>query len=272
MPEGPEILYFCVLLSKKIRGWRFVEIKFNTNKKSEIPEDIEGEIEEIGCKGKLLWMVLSSKEKNKKYYMHIHFGISGWIEFVRPEKNIKYEIRVERGGEEIELYMEDMRRFSKIKIVDEEEHDRIIGELGASIFTEEFSEEYFRKMIKSRKTYVASLIMEQKMIAGIGNYIKNEAIYMSKLGGRVKSDELEEEEIRELYKNIKYVAYSSLMEQLKSKRLEREYKERYERYEKNRPEKIEIPYRYRIYGREKTDDGKRVKKIKVAGRDSYVVE
>ena len=272
MPEGPEILFFCVLLSRKIRGGRLVEIKFNTDKRSEISEDMEGEIEEIECRGKLLWMRLSSKEKNKKYYIHIHFGISGWIEFARPERNIKYEIRVERGGDKIELYMEDMRRFWKIKIVGEEEHERIIGKLGVSIFSEEFSEEYFRNVVKSRKTYVASLIMEQKKIAGIGNYIKNEAIYMSKLGGRVKSNELEEEEIRELYKNIKYVAYSSLMEQLKSKRIEGEYKERYDRYERNRPEKIEIPYKFRIYGREKTDDGKRVKKIKVAGRDSYVLE
>ena len=38
------------------------------------------------------------------------------------------------------------------------------------------------------------------------------------------------------------------------------------------PKKLEIPYEYKIYGREVTSDGKKVLKIKVAGRDTYCIK
>ena len=38
------------------------------------------------------------------------------------------------------------------------------------------------------------------------------------------------------------------------------------------PKKLEIPYEYKIYGLEKTSEGHKVYKIKVAGRDSYCIK
>ena len=38
------------------------------------------------------------------------------------------------------------------------------------------------------------------------------------------------------------------------------------------PQKLEIPYIYKIYSRDTTIDGKKVYKIKVAGRDSYCIK
>jgi len=276
MPESPEILYFTVLLNKLITNKKIEKIIFNTDKPAIIPNDFEGIIKEIDCKGKLMWFVCSSNSNNKNYYLHIHFGITGWIEFIKPPKNIKYEIIINNNNNnnnnKIILYMEDRRRFSKIAIYDEEKHKSIINKLGVSIFSEEFTEEYFNKIIKSRKTYVASLIMEQNKIAGIGNYIKNEIIYIGRLDARIKSNELSEEDIKKLYKNILFVAYSSLYEQLKQMKIKKDFEDNYKRYNINKPEIIEVPYKFRIYGREKTEDNKKVKKIKVAGRDSYIVE
>ncbi len=38
------------------------------------------------------------------------------------------------------------------------------------------------------------------------------------------------------------------------------------------PKKLEVPYEYKIYGRETTKDGKKVLKIKVGGRDTYCIK
>jgi formamidopyrimidine-DNA glycosylase len=273
MPESPEILYFTVLLNKMLKNKKIEKIKFNTDKPAIIPDDFEGIIKEIDSKGKILWMETTSKRANKKYYIHIHFGITGWIEDKKPKKNIKYEIIIrDENGKRTKIYMEDRRRFSRINIYDREVHEEKINNLGTSIFTKEFTEDKLRQIIRSRKTYIASLIMEQKKISGIGNYIKNEAIYMSGLDARIKSNEITEEEIKKLYKNILYVAYSSLYEQLEERKIKNDFIENYKRYNVNKPEKIEVPYKFRIYGRERTEDNKKIKKIKVAGRDSYIIE
>ena len=64
-----------------------------------------------------------------------------------------------------------------------------------------------------------------------------------------------------LYKNILYVAYSSLYEQIGDERMIKKIEGEIGR---NKPEKIE--------NRERTDDNKKIKKIKVGGRDSYVID
>ena len=90
MPEGPELLYFATVLKKKLDGGKITEIISNTNKPVIVPTDFDGKIKSIDCKGKLLWFIVSGKTHD--YYMHIHYGITGWLTFEKPEKNIKFEL------------------------------------------------------------------------------------------------------------------------------------------------------------------------------------
>ena len=115
---------------------------------------------------------------------------------------------------------------------------------------------------------VAPLLLKQEIFCGIGNYIKNEVMYMTKLKAKIKTSELSEDQINELYTNILFVSYSNLVEMLKdTKILKYLNKSKFV----HMPKKLEVPYQYRIYGREITSDGKKVFKIKVGGRDSYCV-
>ena len=272
MPEGPEILYWSILLKKKLASkYKFNEIKSFTDKPIIVPKDWEGKIEDSGCKGKLLWLIVSSTNSGKKYYMHIHYGITGWFTFVKPESYIKFEFVLSslKTGGEINLYMEDKRRFSKIGIYTEQQHNKIISKLGIDIFEENFTFDNFNNIIKNKDTIVAPLLLKQEIFCGIGNYIKNEVMYICKLRAKIKTSELENNQIKQLYNEILFVAYSSLVEMLgntgilkylpKSKNI-------------NMPKKIEVPYEYKIYGRETTLDGKKVIKIKVGGRDSYCIK
>jgi len=271
MPEGPEILYWQVLLEKKlVLKYKFNEINSYTDKPIVIPKDWEGKILRTGCKGKLLWMEVSSTNKEKKYYMHIHYGITGWLQFEKPESYIKFEFILEdiKTGDLLNLYMEDKRRFSKIVIYDEKQHLKIISKLGIDIFEKDFTLNNFKTIIKKKDTIVAPLLLKQEIFCGIGNYIKNEVMYMTKLRAKVKTSELNEIQINELYTNILFVSYSNLVEMLKDTKILKYLDKSKSTY---MPKKLEVPYQYKIYGRETTSDGKKVLKIKVGGRDSYCV-
>lgn len=273
MPEGPEILYWETLFKKKlVNKYKFEIINSYTDKPIIVPKDFEGIIIGCGCKGKLLWLVLTSSNKDKKYYMHIHYGITGWFNFKKPEAYIKFEFVLKDimiNTNKINLYMEDKRRFSKIFIYDEKQHLKNISKLGIDIFDKDFTFINFKNVIKSKNTLLAPFLLKQEIFCGIGNYIKNEVMYLTKLKAKVKTSEINDKEINELYHNILFVSYSNLIEMLNDAKI---YKYLDKTKITNMPKKLEIPYEYKIYGREFTIDGKKVFKIKVGGRDSFCVK
>lgn len=267
MPEGPELLYFATLFKKKLKDAAIYDIKSFTDKPAILPKDYEGKILSVNCKGKLLWFRVTGKSQD--YYIHIHYGISGWLTFDLPEKNIKFEFNIRKKDKEVTMYMEDQRRFSKVKIYNLKEHDKIIGELGIDIFTPEFTEEKFKDTIKNKNMILAAFLLNQHIFCGIGNYIKNESIYMTNLRVKIKTSDLTDEQISKLYKNILFVSYSTLIEMLRDSKAEK-YLDPIKKM--NEPKKLEIPYVYKIYSRDKTSNGDIVFKIKVAGRDSYCIK
>lgn len=272
MPEGPEILYWTIFLKNKLAiKYKFDTINSYTDKPIIVPKDWEGRILQTGCKGKLFWLEVSSTDKEKKYYMHIHYGITGWFHFKKPEKNIKFEFILKdiKTNNKINLYMEDKRRFSKIVIYDEKQHFKMISKLGIDIFDKDFTLNNFITIIKSKNTMLAPLLLKQEIFCGIGNYIKNEVMYITKLNAKIKTSELNEDKINELYSNILFVSYSNLVEMLKDSNISKYLDKSKSTYI---PKKLEVPYQYKIYGRETTSDGKKVLKIKVGGRDTYCIK
>jgi formamidopyrimidine-DNA glycosylase len=267
MPEGPEILYTSLFLKKYLKNSQIETINSFTDKPAIIPKDYIGIVEDVGCKGKLFWIKVSGKEKS--YFIDIHYGITGWFKEVKPEKNIKFEFVIKKNNTYKYLYMEDIRRFSKVQIHTQIQHDNLVNKLGIDIFSSNFTLDNFKIIIKSKSTMVAALLLKQEVFCGIGNYIKNEALHLTNLNIKVKTNELTDNQITKLYNNILFVAYSTLIELLEDKNLtkllNKEIKDLM-------PKKIEIPYIFKIYSRETTIDGKKVYKIKVAGRDSYCIK
>jgi formamidopyrimidine-DNA glycosylase len=265
MPEGPEIKYTSLLLNKRIKGFEITDINSYTAKPVVIPKNFDNFVEDVDCYGKLFWI------KTPSHYIDIHYGISGWFQFEKPEKNIKYDFEFtnKKNDRVINLYMEDRRRFSKIQIHTEKEHNLLIDKLGVDILDpNKFTLEYFLQTIKSKKSLLLSTLLKQEYFAGLGNYIKNEAVYLSNIDVYSKTNELTDAEITKLYKNILFVSYSSLLTLLTETTNMTNITNN---ITKNIKIKLEIPYNYRIYGQTKTVDNKKVYKKKIGGRDTYMI-
>ena len=264
MPEGPALLYFSTLFKKKFLDSTFFTIRSYTDKPVIIPEDYIGKVKDINVKGKQLWFQVTGK--NHDYYVHIHYGLTGWLEFCKPEKFIKFELVFkDKDGKESVLYMEDKRRLSKIEILNKEDHDKKINKLGIDIFSKEFTLKNFSDIIKSKKMILAALLLDQKYFSGIGNYLKNEAMYLSGLDVDIKSNKLTDENIKDLYNKILFVAYSKLYHSLKVNLVKYLDPNKIS----HKPEVLEIPYKFKIYEQSKTKTGEKVNKVKISGRNSF---
>lgn len=254
MPEGPEAYIMSKFIEKNSKNKLFTSITSNTKSKVDLP--IPSKVINCNAHGKVIYI------QTEDYFVHIHLGITGW--FVQKKPRIyKYVIHFE----EKDLYLQDRRRFSSMKILNKKEHEEEINKLGTNLLSENFNIDNFSKIIKSKKKNICSLIMDQNIFAGIGNYIKNEALYISKISPYRKSSDLKDEEIMSLFLSIIFVTYSNLVEWHDSYSIKIT-----KELERLTPEYIENPYNYYVYEREKDDLKNKVKFDKThCGRRTFFV-
>jgi formamidopyrimidine-DNA glycosylase len=255
MPEAPEIFYLKELLKKNIMNHKFEKIISNTKSKVNLPS--KSKVIDCDCKGKLLWI------KTEKYYVHLHMMISGWIVFERP-KICKYEFVFDN----MTLYMDDTRRFSKVKIIEtEEKHNKEINKLGLNFLNDEITKNKFTEIILNSNKNISAMLLDQKIFCGIGNYIRNEALYMVKIHPSQNSSKISKEDAEKLYEKIRYVIFSNLCELLKMEKI------KIPRFIKNiSPKNLQIPYKFRVYSKEKDIYGNKITREKIAGRWAYYVK
>ena len=269
MPESPEILSYVTFLQKYLDSTILTNILHN-NKQMNLHDNYKGKIININCKGKLMWLSVSTDTKNIFYYIHIHLGLKGKILTSDIDhNNIRYEFIFSNDKK---IYIDDSINLASVKILDESEHSNALNKLGIDVFSQEFTLNNFALKFKKKKGMLAGFIMDQKNFAGMGNYIKNEILYLSNLNVKIKTNELTDEDIKNLYNNILYVAYSKLLTNLKQINL---YVEDVDKNKLvNMPKNITLPYVFKVY-KQKTVEGKKnsepVIKTKILNRDSYTI-
>jgi len=252
MPEGPEVLIHERFLRKKIIGKKLNKIISNTKRYVILPNP--SIVVDTGSKGKVFWI------RTKSYYLHIHLGLSGWFVDDKPEI-FKYALVV---GDK-RYYLRDRRRFSKIKIFNtEKDHKKDLNRLGVSILSEDFTRDLFIEKLGSRKMNISAFLLDQGIFSGVGNYIRNEALYISGVNPKRKTETINEKEAAKLYDAIRYVSFSVAMDWFKLYKISFPLK-------KIKPKKAKTGYRFRVYGRDNDLRGNRVKKETVAGRDTYYI-
>jgi formamidopyrimidine-DNA glycosylase len=255
MPEGPEVNINAAFLKSKFKNKNFTKIISNTKSIRELPN--VSKVVDVFSKGKFIII------QTKDYYVYVHFGITGWFTQEKP-KIYKYVLQFENS----KIYLQDRRRFSSIKIMNEKEYLKFSNSLGVDILTDKFTLEYFSNIIKSKKKNICSLLLDQKYFAGLGNYIKNDALYLSKVSPNRKSNTLSDKEIKLIYHNIIFITFSNLVEWYKKYKL---------KLSKNLkiliPDKINVPYNFFVFDREYDDYGNKITFIKnLCGRRTFYVD
>lgn len=105
-----------------------------------------------------------------------------------------------------QLALCDMRKFAKVLLWPAGELDELkdINELGPDPFSKDFTFEKFRGRIKGRRA-IKQVLMDPKIIAGIGNIYADEILWESAVHPLKKAGELSESELKKIYGAIRPV-------------------------------------------------------------------
>lgn len=230
MPELPEVETIRRDLEKKIaknkiKGIEILAAKSVHNKSSEFLKVlVDNNFSHIERRGKLLMFAL---DKAGKYgYMLVHLRMTGQLIYRHkkqllagghsqtamdtavPNKFTRVVFTFSDGGQ---LFFNDLRRFGYLKLVSVEEKEKIVkNNFGIEPLTPDYTLESFSNLFKKRQTNLKALLLNQKLISGIGNIYADEACFDAHILPFRKVFTLTKEEIKKLFHTIEHVLKLSI--------------------------------------------------------------
>ena len=133
-----------------------------------------------------------------------HFGMTGKFEyFEEDEKEPKYSRIIFNLKESGKLAFVCRRKLGRVALVDSKEDFIKEHELGPDAMALKWED--FQEALKGRTGKVKSILMNQKIIAGIGNVYSDEILFQAEVAPGTGIDKLDEKELKKIFEKIKSV-------------------------------------------------------------------
>lgn len=282
MPELPEVETVKrglneLLIDKQVKSVSSDWPKSFQASKATLQKFVVGaQIAEIKRVGKLLIIGLSSD-----YSLLVHLKMTGQLVFddkssrfgaghpndsllsKLPDSSTRVIITFTDGSR---LFFNDQRKFGWIKVVVTALIDEVdfISSLGPDVIDGDLDEAKFLNRLRRRdQSMVKAVLLDQKVIAGVGNIYADEALYLSRIHPQTKVVQLSDEEIYTLYKELVAVMNLSIEQGGSTDRNYRDAKGRMGSY-------LKFAKVFRREGQDCERDGTIIKKIRVAGRGTHI--
>ena len=204
MPELPEVESLRQILKRSvtgrtITGSRIGRLPLRRKTTGNFGPRIHGQrIEKVDRRAKYLILDLSGD-----HVILVHLGMSGSLtcrdrDFDSSEFNPRHdhiEFRLDDGSR---LVFNDPRRFGIVRLVARAALPalRELKDIGPEPLSEDFNADYLADKARGRKVAIKNLIMDQKIVAGVGNIYASEVLYRAgvrptRRASRVKRNEID---------------------------------------------------------------------------------
>lgn len=202
MPELPEVETIVrQLRARGVEGREILSVKVNWARTVE-PLSVsrfskalrKKTIVAISRTGKWMLFALNSGKT-----IMVHLRMSGSFS-MSPGAYDRIVLELSDG---LTLYYRDTRKFGRWKLVDDPE--AVLGKLGPDALTPRFSLKYFSVAMGRRHRMIKPLILDQSIVAGLGNIYADEALWEAQIHPERLSDSLSDAELATLFKAIKHV-------------------------------------------------------------------
>ena len=290
MPELPEVETTVRDLNKKILGLKIKDVWTDFKKMVKKPALLAGglsdfdsfkkeiigqRIEKIKRRGKNILFYLSGGK-----IMLIHQKLTGHLLVGKWKlENGKWKPLIKGALEEKintfihlmfflsnnkMLALSDLRKFAKVLVIDAKNLDSLkdIKNLGPEPLDKNFDFEKFKERLKNRRGKIKQVLMDQEVIAGIGNIYSDEILFEARVHPLKDVSKLSERELKEIYRAMKKILKQAI-------KLKGESISDYRTPSGKRGGFDRLRRVYRREGEKCPRCGAIIKRIKLAGRSAY---
>lgn len=207
MPELPEVENVRRTLEKLVAGKTVHEVEVFWPKIVKHPQDcrefsriLKGQtIHKIGRKGKYLLFYLDRDVLVSHLRMEGKYGL-----FQRDEPMDKHTHVVLTFRDGKQLRYRDVRKFGTMHVFPiGTEWDRMpLAGLGPEPFSEAFTPRYLHEKLQKTSRPVKSVLLDQRVVAGIGNIYADEALFRAAIHPAAPGSRLTAKRVQRLYEAI----------------------------------------------------------------------
>lgn len=269
MPELPEIETIVSGLNRLIKGKTISAITWDwaksfPNSPAAVAETIGHSIVKARRRGKAILIDLDNTTT-----LLIHLKMTGQLVVQPldqtgpfPDKTTRITIEFTDGSM---LYFNDLRKFGWVRILSPEAlaNNSFLQKLGPEPLSKTFTLALFRTQLSRRKdTSVKAALLDQTVVAGIGNIYCDEALFLAGIMPDRKVRTLTDEDYRKLHRSIRKVLKRSV-------ELGGSTRRNYLNAEGIRGHYLDEAYVYGRTGEPCRKCGQPILKIRVAGRGTH---
>jgi formamidopyrimidine-DNA glycosylase len=267
MPELPEVETVRQTLQPKLAGLKFCGARVYLPKiiKTPDPEEFVKEIKgkkiiKLSRRGKYLLLHLSDR-----YNLVVHLRMTGSLVYcdngAPPARHTHVIFDLSNGAQ---LHFTDVLQFGQLWLVPCTSLDSLTGlkNLGVEPLEPQFTRDYLKRELRRRHARIKPLLLDQTIIAGLGNIYTDEALHRAKINPERLATTLTPREIASLYRAIKDVLQEGIDSRGTTVR----------NYVDGEGQSGSYQEQLRVYSREGepcSHCGKTIVKKKVGGRSSY---
>lgn len=153
-------------------------------------------INDVGRRGK--YLVLSLDEGT----LLIHLRMSGDLRLAsEDEARGRFDHTIFYLDSGWQLRFSDARKFGKVMLL--KDPSDVFEKLGPEPLSPDFTISAFSRLLTNRKRMIKPLLMDQSLLAGMGNIYTDEALHIAKVHPRTKSNELTQDQMKDLLSGIR---------------------------------------------------------------------
>ena len=186
MPELPEVETVKNVLEPQLKGCCIEDIELKDTKVAAYPEPDQfikrlkkKKILSIKRRGKFLIINLT-----ENIQMIVHFRMTGTLLVASSEEMFRWErirffLKTPSGKKQV-MSFADQRRFGRLWVFKREEDTALCGinKLGIEPFSKDLTGEYLQDKLGRRNTAIKSGLLDQGVVAGLGNIYSDELLYI----------------------------------------------------------------------------------------------
>ena len=226
MPELPEVEIVKKSLKKNVKDKKILDvIVTNRNLRFKVDKDFEKILKNRKIQNVNRYAKNIILELNGNIYLIIHLGMTGTFHLIRnnilKNTNLSFyqskDLPIKHNHivlifKKFRVIYNDPRRFGFFKLLKDKESFKLyLKNIGYEPLDKNFNLKYLKKSILFRKKCIKSILLDQKIISGIGNIYANEILFYSGLNPRKKGLKLKDFELKYLYKYSKLVLKKAIL-------------------------------------------------------------
>lgn len=223
MPELPEVQTIVnklnVLIGKKIKD---VPVN-NFFSKKIVKQIVDQKIVSVSRRAKMINIELSNNK-----FLVFHLKMTGQLIFVNqrgqalggghPTAPSQYNIKTISPytrlaidfGRDGQIIFHDMRKFGWVRLLSNVELEVLNVKHGPEPLLKGFTAKYLADTLNRSTRAIKAVLLDQKLIAGLGNIYADEVLHASKIIPSKISKTISSKEVKLLHKNIKKILASAI--------------------------------------------------------------